>query len=624
MQINDYESAVNYIEDFTWSTTRLGLFRTKELLERLGNPQEKLSFIHVAGSNGKGSVCAMLASVLKEAGLTVGLYTSPYLIDFREQLQINGAYIEKDELVETVRLVAPKADAMEDHPSRFELLTACAFVYFLKHQCDIVVLEVGMGGALDSTNIIPPAKVSVITNIGLEHCEYLGNTIEEIAATKGGIIKQNTTCVLYKGDPRVRDVIGEICKKENVLLHTVGDVSDVVSIGVYDQTDIEEIILNLPLMGNHQRKNAYVALAVLSVLFKQGIPLDVDVLKRGFLQVSWPGRFQILSKSPLFILDGAHNPQCTRALFDTLSEYYSKTRFIFLIGFLADKDYASILETMLVYAKEALCITPENERALLAKDLVKAIDGRVPAKAYESISEALFQSFLTSLSGKEMTPILAFGSLYTAGSILRDYTRILKKAQREICLKKRRALSAFQREADSKRIVEALISMEQIQSAKTILSYYPIRDEVDVSRLHEWALREEKTICFPCVGPNHSMEAYAPHVERLDEKYSKKASFVKDAFSIDTYGIPSPRPSQAAPVAPEQIDVVLVPCVGFDKRGNRIGYGGGYYDRFLPRVKEATPIVVAFEEQCLDEVATEDTDRCIPLIVTQTTIYSVK
>ncbi|MBQ5414610.1 MAG: bifunctional folylpolyglutamate synthase/dihydrofolate synthase, partial [Firmicutes bacterium] len=183
------EEAIGYIENYGWSTTRLGLERTRELLERVGNPQKKLKFVHVAGSNGKGSTCAMLANIMQYSGYKVGMYISPYIQDFCERIQINGEYIDGDSLARITEYVMAQAEAMDDHPSQFELVTAIGMIYFLENNVDIVVLEVGMGGALDSTNAIDAPEVAVITNIGLEHTEYLGNTIEEIAATKAGIIK---------------------------------------------------------------------------------------------------------------------------------------------------------------------------------------------------------------------------------------------------------------------------------------------------------------------------------------------------------------------------------------------------------------------------------------------------
>ena len=192
----NYEQALAYINDYTWSTSRLGLDRTKELLKRLGDPQKKLKFVHVAGTNGKGSTCAMLGAILSEAGYHVGLYPSPYIEDFRERIEINGEMISKEDLAAITEKVMKEADAMEDHPSQFELITAIGMLYYLEKSCDIVVLEVGMGGAMDSTNVIDPPEAAVITNIGLDHTEYLGATIEKIAETKAGSIKPGSDVIV--------------------------------------------------------------------------------------------------------------------------------------------------------------------------------------------------------------------------------------------------------------------------------------------------------------------------------------------------------------------------------------------------------------------------------------------
>ncbi len=213
------QEAVAYIENYTWSASRLGLERTRELLHALGDPQKQLKFIHVAGSNGKGSTCAMLESILRCAGYRTGLYISPYIQQFCERIQIGGHNIPGERLAAITEQVQTIADHMADHPSQFELVTAIAMVYFQQEHCDIVVLEVGMGGALDSTNVIDAPEVAVITNIGLEHTEYLGSTLAEIAATKAGIIKPGCCTVCYDGAPEVTQVIAQVCREKGVPMH---------------------------------------------------------------------------------------------------------------------------------------------------------------------------------------------------------------------------------------------------------------------------------------------------------------------------------------------------------------------------------------------------------------------
>ncbi|MBO4414553.1 MAG: bifunctional folylpolyglutamate synthase/dihydrofolate synthase, partial [Lachnospiraceae bacterium] len=220
------KEAIEYIENYTWSTTKLGLDRTRILLAGLGDPQKKLKFVHITGSNGKGSTCALIDSILRCAGYRTGLYTSPYLVNFNERIKINGIDIPDDDLARITSRVREIADKMEDHPSQFELVTAVAMEYFYDQKCDIVVLEVGMGGALDSTNVIEAPEAAVFTNIGLEHTEYLGKTIEAIAETKGGIIKPGCDCVVYDGDKSAVDVLQNICLEKAVPM-TVVDFSAV-------------------------------------------------------------------------------------------------------------------------------------------------------------------------------------------------------------------------------------------------------------------------------------------------------------------------------------------------------------------------------------------------------------
>ena len=373
------QEAIQYIEAFTWSTTKLGLDRTRELLAGLGNPQKQLKFIHVAGSNGKGSTCAMLDRILREAGYRVGLYTSPYIEDFNERIRVNGINIPNDRLAEVTEKVRVIADRMEDHPSQFELVTAVGIQYFLEEHCDIVVLEVGMGGELDSTNAIDAPEVAVITNIGLEHTEYLGNTLGEIASAKAGIIKTGCSCVCYGNDAEVTDVVAATCERLGVpLVITDHDAVEVLETGLNGQ----RIRRNgkeyeLALLGPHQARNAGVALEVVDALRERGWHISEDAVSQGLAKVSWAARFEILNDHPLFILDGGHNPQCAEILADSLKTLLPDEdrtdddlpKAVVLIGVLADKDYKDMIAPILPYAKEFVCLTPFSGRALPAEDL---------------------------------------------------------------------------------------------------------------------------------------------------------------------------------------------------------------------------------------------------------------
>lgn len=419
------KEAIEYIENFTWSTTRLGLGRTKELLAGIGNPQKKLKFIHITGSNGKGSTCAILDSCLRNAGYRTGLYTSPYICEFNERIQVDGVSIPGDELAAITERVRAYADTMEDHPSQFELVTAIAMEYFYEKKCDIVVLEVGMGGALDSTNAIDAPEVAVFTNIGLEHTEYLGKTIEEIAATKGGIIKPGCNVVCYDTDAKALKVLKDICEEKQVPMQ-VADFSHLSeqSHDLYGQKvsfkshNGSVLRFNYPLLGKHQQHNLSVALTVLEVMNQRGFKISDEAITRGVEAVRWPARFEVLSREPLFILDGGHNPQCAEAMAGILNDYLHDTKVTFLMGVLADKDYNAMLNSVSPFAKRFVCVTPNSPRALQAEELKKVIN----ALGYEA--EAMPDVPAGIKKAQEYPePVVAFGSLYMSGAVLNAFKK---------------------------------------------------------------------------------------------------------------------------------------------------------------------------------------------------------
>ena len=420
------EEAIGYIENYGWSTTRLGLERTRELLQRVGDPQKKLKFIHVAGSNGKGSTCAMLARILELSGYKVGMYISPYIEEFCERIQINGKYIDGDSLARITEYVMGEAEQMEDHPSQFELVTAIGMIYFLEQDVDIVVLEVGMGGALDSTNAIDAPEVAVITNIGLEHTEYLGNTLEEIASTKAGIIKTGCHAVCYDGAPVVTEVIKGVCKEKNVPLRCV-DFSRLTPVS--ESLDGQKFLwdgkkYDLALLGEHQLHNAATVLNVIEALKERGWKVTAKAVKEGLKTVKWPARLEILGRKPLFILDGGHNPQCAEALANSLDKILGGRKAIFLLGVLADKDYPTMMDMMMPYAEEFVCLTPDSGRALPAKDLAEWFRNKgAKAEAAEDFVSGIKTA--EKKAGKDGI-VVCFGSLYLAGHIRVEYAKLHK------------------------------------------------------------------------------------------------------------------------------------------------------------------------------------------------------
>ena len=410
--------AVEYIHSFFWKGSIPGLSRTQELLRRMGNPEKKLKFVHIAGTNGKGSTAAMTASILQKAGYRAGLYTSPYIFRFNERMQINGEQIADEDVAAITEYVRQFAEAMEEKPTEFELVTAIGFEYFARQNCDIVVLEVGMGGALDSTNVIPVPEVAVITNIGLDHTEVLGDTVEKIAETKAGIFKEGGHAVVYRGTPSVEAVFERICQERNVSLRKADFASLMLKSHdlfgqVFDCGDRKD--LALPLLGDHQLHNASVVLSIIDTLKGIGWQISEENIREGLRDVSWPGRFDIVSRKPLFIIDGGHNPQCIEALVKNIEDYLAGRNVIALTGVLADKDYGDMYKPVMPLVSRFVCITPPNPRKLEAKELAEHLTrAGATATACESVEAGVRKAL--ELAGKDGV-VLCFGSLYTIGDI---------------------------------------------------------------------------------------------------------------------------------------------------------------------------------------------------------------
>ena len=460
------KEAIDYINAHTWSQWKLGLSRTEDLLRLLGNPQKQLRFVHVAGSNGKGSTCAMVERILREAGYVTGFYPSPYIEDFRERIQVCGEYITEEALCRITARVRDAADSMEDHPSQFEIITAIGLLYFAEKNCNIVVLEVGLGGIFDSTNVIDAPEVAVITNIGLEHTEYLGNTLAEIARNKCGIIKSGADVVCYENAAEVMDVVRRVCEEKGCPLH-IARYSRIQLIEkglegqtfrfLHDQAPASQDIaisadepLRLGLLGEYQLHNAATALTIVEAMRGRGWKIPQGAVCQGLAEVRWPARFEVLSRHPLFILDGGHNPQCAEALAESIREYLPDRnsdltdresdlpgrkadlgkKAVFLMGMLADKDYRAVIDIISPFAAGFVCLTPDSPRALPAEKLAAELQERgFYAKpcgtAAEGIKEAL--SLAVRLGGRgcgtEDTseegalPVISFGTLYMAGAV---------------------------------------------------------------------------------------------------------------------------------------------------------------------------------------------------------------
>ena len=415
MTINE---TLDYIHSVCWKGMMPGLARITELLGKMGNPQNATKYVHIAGTNGKGSTAAMTASILRKAGYCTGLYTSPFIYQFGERMQVNGEMISDEELIEITEYVKPLADSMTESPTEFELTTAIGFEFFKRRKCDIVVLEVGLGGLLDATNVIPTPEVAVITNIGLDHTDILGNTLEQIAFNKAGIIKENGHAVIYRGTPGVEKVFEDTCREKNTQLKKANfDGLKLKSHDLFEQVfdcgDYKDI--HLPLLGDHQLHNAAVVLAVAETLQEIGWNISKENIYDGIRDVSWPGRFDIVCRDPLFIIDGGHNPQCLEALVKNIQDYLTGRRVIALTGVLADKDYGDMYKPVMPYIEQFVCVTPPNPRRLMAAELAQHLQN-VGAKAYaaETIPQGVKKAI--ELAGSDGV-VLCFGSLYTIGDI---------------------------------------------------------------------------------------------------------------------------------------------------------------------------------------------------------------
>ncbi len=409
--------AIEYIHSNFWKGSTPGLSRTQALLAKMGSPEKKLKFVHIAGTNGKGSTAAMTAAVLQQAGYKVGLYTSPYIYRFHERFQVNGVEISDEDLISVTEFIRPLAQSMAQKPTEFELVCCIAFEYFARMACDIVVLEVGMGGAMDATNVIDTPEVAVITNIGLDHTEYLGSTLEAIAETKAGIFKENGRAVVYRSTPGVEAVFEKIAQAKHMTLKK----ADFGGIVLHDHGLEGQIFdcgsrknLHLPLLGSHQLKNAAVVLSVIDSLIEGGWQVSEEDIRRGLQTVKWPGRFDIVGRQPLFIIDGGHNPQCFEALIDNIRDYLAGKTIIALCGVLADKDYADMFAPILPFVREFVCITPPNPRKLEAGKLAEFLcRAGAKATACEPLSAGV--QLARQKAGKDGV-VLCFGSLYTIGA----------------------------------------------------------------------------------------------------------------------------------------------------------------------------------------------------------------
>ena len=416
----NYTEALEYIHGISWTFCKPGLERISELCERLGHPEKELKFIHIAGTNGKGSTSAMLDSVLRAAGYRTGLYTSPYIRTFNERMRVCGENISESELAKITTYVRPIADAMTDKPTEFELITAIALEYFRRAKCDVVIFEAGMGGRLDSTNVIEKSLLSVITGIALDHVAFLGDTVEKIAAEKAGIIKEGCP-VLFGGEDesayavisaRAREMSSEIYRTDRLAIELK---SSTLEGTVFDYKEYKD--MRISLLGSYQPLNAATVLSAVDILRSNGMKIDDSAIREGLLSARWQARFEIISRDPLVIFDGAHNAEGIAAAVQSIKTYFCDKKVYVLSGVLSDKDYHAIAKDISSVASRAFTMTPENPRALSGEDYAAVLrENGVFATAYGSIEEALLAARESAKA--DGVPLVCLGSLYTYCSII--------------------------------------------------------------------------------------------------------------------------------------------------------------------------------------------------------------
>lgn len=434
----NYNEVMDYLEEKVNPIgSILGLATMEELLKRVGNPEKNLKIIHVAGTNGKGSVSSFLAAALIKNGYRIGRYISPSVVDYREKIQVNGAFIPKTKVEEYLSGLFSVAREMEEagfhHPTTFELETAMAFLYLRDKKCDYCIIEVGMGGREDATNVIPSPELCIITSISLDHVGMIGNTLEEIAKTKAGIIKRGTHVVVAPQRENLNAVFQKECDEQgaaSVSFVNRDDIRIAASksqklpvVQKFDYKNHKKVTLSM--LGEYQPENAAVALEALDVLASSGVSLKEEKTLTGIKECKWPARFEILGKKPLVIADGAHNPDAVMRLMKTMDNYFTNCPIIYIMGVLKDKAVEEIVGLSAGKADYIITVTPPNNpRGMKAFDLAQIIkDVNPKVSAADSVEEALEEACLLEGDGV----VLAFGSLSYMGRLREAYETHAKK-----------------------------------------------------------------------------------------------------------------------------------------------------------------------------------------------------
>ncbi|MDW5300382.1 MAG: folylpolyglutamate synthase/dihydrofolate synthase family protein [Sedimentibacter sp.] len=423
----NYEESLQFIHSTYKFGSKLGLQNITKLTELLGNPQDSYKIIHVAGTNGKGSTSNMIHDVLMSSGYKTGLFISPFLEEFSERIQTNKKHIDHDSLARITSLVKEKIDIMLkegfNHPTEFEVVTAIGFKYFQEQSIDFLVLEVGLGGRYDATNVVKNTLVSVITSISYDHMEYLGGTLEKIAFEKAGIIKENSSVVIYPQAENIVDEIEHVAKEKNATVYyTQMDNIQKISGNLTNQwfKYLKTDVFNLPevkinFLGEHQLYNALTALRTLEIIKDYGYDITEESIKKGLNDCRFAGRFEILKENPVIVLDGGHNINGIEYFSKAVKENFKNNKIILFFGMLKDKNPEDVLPYILPLCKKIYTLTPNNQRAMSSVDLAELIKKHSDIDVTPLIN---YEEIIPTLQNINKDEYVAFvGSLYMIGDV---------------------------------------------------------------------------------------------------------------------------------------------------------------------------------------------------------------
>lgn len=405
-----YKEAIDYLAFTSKRGSCLGLSRITQLLERLGNPHKNVKFIHVTGTNGKGSVTKMLSCILNAQGYKTGLFSSPFVTRVNESIQLDGNEISDSEFAELIGDIMPVAEAMDEPPTEFEITTAAAFEYFSKKNCDVAVIECGLGGDMDSTNVIEAPLLSVLTNVEADHSAFLGDTIAEIAAHKAGIIKKGCPVLFGGNNMKALEVISEKAINSKIFTVDYSNLSNISCTLSGSTFNFGEQNFSLSMLGKYQPYNAAIAISAVEILRRNGLDISDKAVYEGLKSARLNGRFELIKENPIVIFDGSHNPHGVNAAIESIKNYFDG-KVVLLMGVMADKEYPEMVKTLSEVAAKAFTVKPKNPRALdsmlLADEFIRnGVDAEFSTELSVGVQKAI------TYAEKHQLPLIALGSLY--------------------------------------------------------------------------------------------------------------------------------------------------------------------------------------------------------------------